>query len=697
MSLDEAEYADAGWENANGEDWEHEEERLWPEADSCFVCSRFLKLVWDGNAKLIKKKSDGTFGVSVWRVGQLLLLTVCVEEKAGGIGISEWKEGQVGCQCHNYPCNIFKSRNGSGCGRTKWRNPNLKLRRRSQRPVLLGGSSHPIVWRDVGVALNISFVRGLHCLSSDSFLPCKIIKSRNGCGCGRTKWRNPNLKLRRRSQRPVLLGGSSHPIVWRDVGVALNISFVRGLHCLSLDSFLPCNIIKSRNGCGCGRTKWRNPNLKLRRRSQRPVLLGGSSHPIVWRDVGVALNISFVRGLRCLSSGSFLPCNIIKSRNGCGCGRTKWRNPNLKLRRRSQRPVLLGGSSHPIVWRDVGVALNISFVRGLHCLSSDSFLPCNIFKSRNGCGCGRTKWRNPNLKLRRRSQRPVLLGGSSHPIVWRDVGVALKISSVRGLHLLSSDSFLPWSLSFFALLLWLLFLPLRRRQIFWMFRKRNVQVPAAKWTNVLGRGWICQCWLGECQWGRLGTWGGATMAGGRFTFFFWQSFSKVNVRWQNKINEEEVWWKHSACLQRRVRSQICVTCRAVLVANSVRGRESWRHRDLRAERRPGWLSLSPLSVLSLAAASLYRVCLRQDAPFWRSGWNEENGRYWRRCRGTIAGKRNMVTICPILLWPLYSLSVPDCANGIYWFQSGCKSCKSACASVSACARVCVCVCACVCV
>ena len=53
----------------------------------------------------------------------------------------------------------------------------------------------------------------------------------------------------------------------------------------------------------------------------------------------------------------------------------------------------------------------------LHCLSSDSFLPCNIIKSRNGCGCGRTKWRNPKLKLRRRSQRPVLLGGSSHPIV----------------------------------------------------------------------------------------------------------------------------------------------------------------------------------------------------------------------------------------------------------------------------------------
>ena len=43
-----------------------------------------------------------TFGMSVWRVGQLLLLTVCVEEKAGGIGISEWKEGQVGCQCHHY-------------------------------------------------------------------------------------------------------------------------------------------------------------------------------------------------------------------------------------------------------------------------------------------------------------------------------------------------------------------------------------------------------------------------------------------------------------------------------------------------------------------------------------------------------------------------------------------------------------------
>ena len=133
---------------------------------------------------------------------------------------------------------------------------------------------------------------------------------------------------------------------------------------------------------------------------------------------------------------------------------------------------------------------------------------------------------------------------------------------------------------------------------------------------------------------------------------------------------------------------VCVTCRAVVVANSVRGRESWRHRDLSVERRPGWLSVSPLSVLSLAAAGLYRVCLRQDAPFWLSGWNEENGRYWRRCRGTIAGKRNMVTICQILLWPLYSLSVPDCADGIYWFQSGCKSCKSACASVS----VCVCLC-----
>ena len=52
-----------------------------------------------------------------------------------------------------------------------------------------------------------------------------------------------------------------------------------------------------------------------------------------------------------------------------------------------------------------------------------------------------------------------------------------------------------------------------RRQIFWMFRKRNVEVPAGKWTNVLGRGWIC--WLGECQWRRLGTWGGATMAGGK--------------------------------------------------------------------------------------------------------------------------------------------------------------------------------------
>ena len=144
-----------------------------------------------------------------------------------------------------------------------------------------------------------------------------------------------------------------------------------------------------------------------------------------------------------------------------------------------------------------------------------------------------------------------------------------------------------------------------------------------------------------------------------------------------------------------MRSQICVTCRAVVVANSVRGRESWRHRDLRAERRPGWLSVSPLSVLSLAAAGLYRVCLRQDAPFWLSGWNEENGRYWRRCRGTIAGKRNMVTICQILLWPLYSLSVPDCADGIYWFQSGCKSCKSACASVSVCVCVCGCVCVCV--
>ena len=114
-----------------------------------------------------------------------------------------------------------------------------------------------------------------------------------------------------------------------------------------------------------------------------------------------------------------------------------------------------------------------------------------------------------------------------------------------------------------------------------------------------------------------------------------------------------------------------------------------RHRDLRVERRPGWLSVSPLSVLSLAAAGLYRVCLTQDAPFWLSGWNEENGRYWRRCRGTIAGKRNMVTICQILLWPLYSLSVPDCADGIYWFQSGCKSCKSACASVSVCVCVCV--------
>lgn len=45
MSLDEAEYADAGWENANGEDWEHEEEPPWPEADSCFFCSRLLKSV----------------------------------------------------------------------------------------------------------------------------------------------------------------------------------------------------------------------------------------------------------------------------------------------------------------------------------------------------------------------------------------------------------------------------------------------------------------------------------------------------------------------------------------------------------------------------------------------------------------------------------------------------------------------------
>ena len=36
--------------------------------------------------------------------------------------------------------------NGSGCDRTKWRNPKLKLRRRSQRPVL-DGLSHPIVWR----------------------------------------------------------------------------------------------------------------------------------------------------------------------------------------------------------------------------------------------------------------------------------------------------------------------------------------------------------------------------------------------------------------------------------------------------------------------------------------------------------------------------------------------------------------------
>ena len=36
MSLDEAEYADAGWENANGDDWEHEEEPPWPEADSRF-------------------------------------------------------------------------------------------------------------------------------------------------------------------------------------------------------------------------------------------------------------------------------------------------------------------------------------------------------------------------------------------------------------------------------------------------------------------------------------------------------------------------------------------------------------------------------------------------------------------------------------------------------------------------------------
>ena len=82
-------------------------------------------------------------------------------------------------------------------------------------------------------------------------------------------------------------------------------------------------------------------------------------------------------------------------------------------------------------------------------------------------------------------------------------------------------------------------------------------------------------------------------------------------------------------VERRVRTQICVTCRAVVVANS------WvevlmncrRHRDLRVERRPGWLSVSPLSVLSLAAAGLYRVCLRQDAPYWLSGWNEENGRY----------------------------------------------------------------------
>ena len=44
MSLDEAEYADAGWENANGDDWEHEEEPPWPEADSRFFLQSFSKV-----------------------------------------------------------------------------------------------------------------------------------------------------------------------------------------------------------------------------------------------------------------------------------------------------------------------------------------------------------------------------------------------------------------------------------------------------------------------------------------------------------------------------------------------------------------------------------------------------------------------------------------------------------------------------
>ena len=78
--------------------------------------------------------------------------------------------------------------------------------------------------------------------------------------------------------------------------------------------------------------------------------------------------------------------------------------------------------------------------RGLHCLSSDSFLPCNIIKSRNGCGCGRSKWRNSNLKLRRRIGQCCWVGRAIQlfdetlewpwiSVLWEDCIVFLRILS----------------------------------------------------------------------------------------------------------------------------------------------------------------------------------------------------------------------------------------------------------------------------